>query len=444
MYELTQLIASLRRRRGQAFALFLVLLIVGVAAVLLWPPSYASTSQVLIKRPDTIPAGTTYPQIDALLTWSRGTNMETYMAMALRPRIAQHVIDQLGLPTNARNFLRKNVVVTPVTNADIMSITVNWRNREISAAAANAYANEFVAEQRTLAASEASEAASSLSIALQKARLDLSNAERALTLFESRHELADATTQTASIVSALSDVQTKERITDAERVQAEGQLASLTGTIAAAPATIGAGTVISTSPARDQIQQQISQQRIQLGLLQQQFTDKYPEVVSTQKQISSLESALGSTPPTQVASSSTQPNPLSASLANQAATVRAQITGNLSEMRILRAQEAALRDQLRDFPGNANELAALQRQAKSAEDIYNALQSNYFNAVVAKSMAVSDLSVIQQADPALATVKPPRLLSVLAVAVIALLVTIAVIALLEWLAVSSLSLSEAR
>lgn len=444
MYELTQLIASLRRRRRQAITLFLILLIVGAAAVLLWPPSYASTSQVLVRRPDTVPQGSNYPQIDALLTWSRTTNMETYMAMALRPAIAQRVIDQVGLNTTVQKFLKHNLVVTPVTNADIMNITVNWRDRNASAAAANAFATEFVAEQRTLAASQASEAASSLSVALNKAKDNLADAEQALTLFESRHELADAGTQTTSIISAISDVQTKERTVEAERVAAQGQLASLTGTIGAEPSMINAGSVTSVSPARDQIQQQLSQQRIQLGLLQQQFTDKYPEVVSTQKQISSLEAALGTTPPTEVTSRTVEPNPLNASLANQTATLRAQIVGNASELSILRGQEAALRDQLRDFPGSVTELAGLQRQVKSSEDIYNDLQTNYFNAVVAKNMAVSDLSVIQQADPGLASVKPPRLLSLIAVAVVAFLVTVAIIALLEWLAVSSLSLSEAQ
>jgi polysaccharide biosynthesis transport protein len=444
VYELTQLIASLRRRRLQAFVLFLALLVLGAGAVMLWPPSYASSSQVLIKRPDTLPQGTTYPQIDALLTWNRDTNMETYMAMALRPAIAQHVIDQLGLRTTVRNFLMSSVTVTPVTNSDIIDITVNWPDPNVAAAAANAFANEFVAQQRTLAASQASEAAASLSIALRKAQLDLSNAERALTLFESAHELADSSTQTSSIIAAISDVQAKERVVDAERVQAQGQLSTFVGELAAIPARIDAGTVLSSSPRRDQIEQQLSQQQIALGLLREQFTDKYPEVISTQRQIASLEAVLAKTAPTEITSRNLEPNPLSTTLAGQAATLRAQVTGNLAELRVLHAQEAALQDQLRDLPADVSVLNALQRQVKSAEDIYNALQTNYFNAVVAKSMAVSDLSVIQEADPTLAAVRPPRLVSLVAITIVAFLATVAIIALLEWLAVSSLSLSEAR
>lgn len=444
MYELTELMASLRRRRKQALILFLVFAIVGAAGVLLWPPSYVTTSQVLIKRPDTREEPTMYPAIDALLTWNRETAMETYIAMALRPSIAQNIIQQLGLRTTVKKFLKLNLSVTPVTHADIMDIAVSWKNRQMSATIANAYANEFVAEQRDLVISQASQASASLAIALRKAQSDLGSAENALTLFESRHEIADSSTQTSSIIAAIGDVQSKERVIDAERVQAEGQLASMTGAIGAAPATIDAGTVISSSPASERIAEQLSQQQVQLHLLRQQFTEKYPDVIATERQIAGLQATLAKTPATQVTSKTVQPNPLSSSLVSQAATLKAQVTGNIAQLDLLRSQELALRNQLRDFPANLTELASLQRQAKSAETIYNQLQTNYFNALVAKSMAVSELSVISQADPSLAKVRPPLALSLLAVAVFAILATVAIVTLLEWLAVSTLAYSEAR
>ena len=129
---------------------------------------------------------------------------------------------------------------------------------------------------------------------------------------------------------------------------------------------------------------------------------------------------------------------------SQAGTLKAQVTGNAAQLDLLRTQELALRNQLRLFPADIAELGALQRREKSAETIFNALQTNYFNAVVAKNMAVSDLSVVQEADPALAKVRPPLALSLIAIAVIALLGTVGIIALLDWYARSSVALSEAR
>ncbi len=120
MYELTSLVASIRRRRRLAIGLFIVLLIVGSAAVFVLPRSYSTASEVLVKRPDTALTSTAYPQIDALLTWNRDTAMETYVALAHQPAVAERVIRNLGLKTTARDMLAKNVVVTPVTNSDLV------------------------------------------------------------------------------------------------------------------------------------------------------------------------------------------------------------------------------------------------------------------------------------------------------------------------------------
>lgn len=444
MYELTQLVASVRRRRRQAIAIFVGILVVGSAAVLLFPRSYAVSSQVLIKRSDTLLQTTNYPQIDALLSWNRDTAIETFIAMALQPPISRHVIEEFHLRTTVKKFTKWNLVVTPVTHSDIINIQVSLRNPNLSANVANAFAAEFVARQRRLAASQANEAAASLSIALDKAQGDLTHAERALTLFESRHELADAGTQTSSILAAISDVQGKQRVIDADRVQAEGQLATLTSQIAAAPGTIASGTVIGPAPSRDQIEQQLSQQQLQLALLRRQFTDRYPEVMSTEAQIAGLQAELASMPTTRVTSRNYEPNPLSSSLVSQANSLKAQVTGNIAQLSLLRSQELALRNQLRVLPSDTSQLAALQRQAKSAETIYTALQTQYFNAVVAQNMAVSDLSVVQQADPSLAKVRPPLALSLVAIAVIALLISVGIVALLEWYATSQMSLSEAH
>lgn len=411
---------------------------------MLLPRTYTTSSQVLIKRPDTALQSTTYPQIDALLAWNRATAVETYVALARQPAVAERVIRQLGLKTTAKDLLARNVVVTPLTNSDIINIAVDWRNATESATIANAFARAFIEQQRVLAASQASEAAASLSVALSKAQTDLSNAERAQTLFESRHELADASTQTASLLSAISDIQSKRRTLEAERVQAQAQLSRIGSDLASSPGTIVASKSVSSSPVADQIEQQLAQQRLQLRLLRQQFTERYPEVVATEKQIASLKSALAAIPRTKVTSRSVEPNPLNAAFTSQTANLQAQIAGDLAQLSLLQTQEASLLDQLRLYPQDIAQLSTLQRQAKAAESIYDALQNNYFNAVVAKSMAVSDLSVVQNADPALASVRPPRLPSLLAVIVVAFLATVALVALLDWYAAGSLALSEAR
>ncbi len=444
MYELSQLIGTLRRQSRLAVTIFLVLVAIGATAVMLLPRTFATSSDVLVKRPDTLLQSTNYPQIDALLASNRDTAVETYVALARQPAIAEQTIRALGLNTTPSELLGKSVTVTPLTNADILKISVDWRDPEGSASIANAFARAFLDRQRVLAASQASEAAASLSVALNRAQGDLSNADRALTLFQSQHGLADGNTQTASLLAAIADIQSKERAVEAERVQAQGQLTTVRGQIADAPSTVNASTTIGTSPATDQMEQQLSQQELQLTLLRRQFTEKYPDVIATEKQIASLKAALARAPQTKVTGTNVEPNPLTTSLATQAATLQSQINGDLSQLRVLDSQESALSAQLQVYPQFMSDLSTLQRKEKSAETIYDALQTNYFNAVVAKNMAVSDLTIVQYADPALATARPPRLPALFAVIAVALVATLGLVFLLDWYAVGSMSLSEAR
>jgi uncharacterized protein involved in exopolysaccharide biosynthesis len=427
-----------------AVTLFLAFSIIGAGLVLLLPRTYATSSEVLVKRPDTELQSTTYPQIDALLAWNRDTAMETYVALARQPVIAERVIRTLGLKLTPKDLLNKSVTVAPLTNSDIIVVTVDWRNASESATIANTFARFFIERQRSLAAAQASEAAGSLELALNKAQLDLSKAEEELTQFESRNALTDASTQTAGLLSAISDVQAKERAAEADRMQAKGQLARIGAQLKVLPSSVDASKVVSGSPVADQMEQQLAQEELQLRLLRRQFTPKYPDVVATEKQIAALSSALRAAPPTKVTSTNVELNPLSTSLASQSATLQAQIAGNTSQLVLLRSQEAALLRQLREFPRGVSELSILQRRAKAAEAIYDALQNNYFNAVVAKSMAVSDLYIVQYADPATATVRPPRLLSLLMVAFAAFLATLAIVVFLEYSPTTSASLSEVR
>ena len=327
MYDITQLLGSIRRRRRLALALFIVFSIIGAVAVMLMPRTYSTSSEVLVKRPDTALQSTNYPQIDALLAWNRDTAMETYIALAQQPAVAERVIRTLGLKTGVKELLTRNVVVTPLTHSDIINISVNWPDARGSAAVANTFARVFIDQQRQLAASQAAEAAASLSLALNKAQTDLTAAEQALTLFESRNQLADATTQTTAVLSAISDVQSKERTIDVERVQAEGQLSRTNKELAAIPGTIDASEVIGASPVADQIEQQLSQDELNLRLLRRQFYHAISQVVATENQIGMLRAELKSLTPTRVTSRNLEPNPTAAALASQAATLRAAIVG---------------------------------------------------------------------------------------------------------------------
>lgn len=433
MYDLARLVSLLRKRWKAATLLFGILAAAGIVAALLYPRTYVATSQVLVQQPAKEGDSTaTYPQIAELLAWNPDTTIETYVALALQPDVAAHVVRRLHLRVDPNRLLARYLNVAPLTNSNVIAVSAYWRDPRVASAIANAVATEFVDRQRKLAASQAAQAADSLAIALARAQADLSSAENALTSFESTSGVADATGQTGAIIAAIGDIQSKTRGAELDRSQAQGQLRSVGTQIAATKQTVEQSRTIDNAPVADEIDKELSEERVQLSQLEQQFTGKYPDVIAARRQIASLEAAMAKAPRTRVASTTVALNPVGTTLDGQAATLEAQIAGQTSELRTLHAQEDGLESQLRAFPGLVSRLSSLQRRAKSAETIYDSLQSSYFNAIVAKNMAVSDLSIVQRASPELAEVRPSLVLAIAIMLVIAALVTIAAIVLLDW------------
>ncbi len=425
MLEFAALIRLLQRRWRLMGLIFLVLLFVGTIAVLIMPRTYQSTSLILIKRADGNLASSNYPQIDALLAWNRETTVETYVALAMQPPIADAVRRDLRLRSSAADLLLHDVAVMPLTNSDIVQYVAQWRTRDGSAALANAFAREFVRRQRELAASQASEATQSLGVALDAAKLDLTAADRRLVEFESQRALSNGDVQTTNILAAISDTESKIRAAQISRAQADAEASRLSGLLRETPTTVSSQKTVGVSPTNDQLQSLLTAQQVRLRLLRRQFSDDYPDVVDAKNQIATLTTALRSTPQRRVDSLTFAANPLSPQLEGQLAGFRTESAGDGAQMEQLQRQETALYLSLRQAPSGVSELSNLQRQVKSDEAIYDALQDNYFKAVVAKNMAVSDLAVVSWADPAMADVRPRRSAAIAVIALVSLLIAFA-------------------
>jgi polysaccharide biosynthesis transport protein len=433
MLELAALVRLLRRRWRLMALIFVILLLAGTMAVLIMPRTYQATAMILVKRADGNLESSNYPQIDALLAWNRETTIETYVALATQPTIADAVRKDLRLRTSASDLLLHDVTVMPLTNSDIVQYIAQSRTREGSAALANCFAREFLRRQRELAASQAAEASQSVGLALDTAKQDLASDDRRLIEFESHYALANGDVQTTNMLAAISDTQSKLRMAELSRAQAVAEAARLSGLLRQTPATVSSQKTLGVSPTNDQLQSLLAAQQVRLRLLRRQFSNDYPDVVDARNQIDTLTSALRSTPGTRVDSLTFASNPVSAQLEEQLASFKTEAAGDGAQVEQLQRQQSLLYLSLRQTPSGVSELSNLQRQVKSDETIYDALQDNYFKAVVAKSMAVSDLAIVSWADPAMADVRPRLSVAILVIALVSLLISFASIWTIDWL-----------
>jgi capsular exopolysaccharide synthesis family protein len=357
-------------------------------------------------------ANTTLPLLNALLAATGVQTSETYAELFQETPVAAQVVSQLNLPMTPQQLLT-HVKVKPVVNTTLLDLAVSWRNPQMSATIANAFASAFVDHERELVGAQADQAIKTLSAQLPAAAAKAARADGALSQFQARNDMADLQTQTQNTMNAAAALDAKISATQVDSQQASALLASATGQLQSVGPTVGGATTVEPNPVLTQLQTQLAQVTTQLQVARQQYTDAHPVVIGLKHQQAELQSQISHTPATIVAQANTVMNPVNAQLNAQVATSRAQIASDAAELAQLQAQRAAMQPQLRALPGKATRLLDLQRNAKLAEDVLTALQQKLNEANISKTTALSDVTITSPAMAAEAVVSPKRTLNLI-------------------------------
>jgi succinoglycan biosynthesis transport protein ExoP len=129
-------------------------------------------------------------------------------------------------------------------------------------------------------------------------------------------------------------------------------------------------------------------------------------VVALKSQLAAAERQLHAQPSQVNAGSETVPNPTYQQLDQQATTLQSTASGARAEVATLESQRKSMQPRLERLPEQARRIGDLQREAKTAEAVYDALSRKYQEAVIAKTTALSDVTITQAADASVYTVSP--------------------------------------
>ncbi|HEV3091510.1 MAG TPA: polysaccharide biosynthesis tyrosine autokinase [Candidatus Cybelea sp.] len=412
-----------------------VLLTLVLLAALTTPRSYTSEASVIVgaaRQPNSGDAPTNLPILNALMVVSGIQSGETYAELMTEAPVARQVIAQLGLGTSDRALLA-HVKAEPVNNTSVIRITASWSTPQTSARIANAFATTFIDHERDLVAGQADSAIRFLSAEMPSAARRQRVADSALSAFQRRHQVADMNAQAQDTISALAALDVKSGQLQLDRKQASAELGSdVAQTGSMAPTTSGSQS-LAPNPVVQQLNTQLAQLQTQLGDAERVYTDKHPTVVALKDQVRELQQEIAREPATVVSGTSTVVNPAYEQLREQATGYRTQIASDSAGLAEIAAQRKKLVNQIKLLPEETLQLAALQRTARQAEAVYEAMQQRMSDAMIAKNTAISDVTITETADPADAVVHPSRLAILLIGALVSLILTVTLIATLEYL-----------
>jgi succinoglycan biosynthesis transport protein ExoP len=424
-------------RRARLFALVVVGVIAAVALVtLLTPKRYTTDAKIIAGNPNSIAqnpqqAQTGLPYLNALLIGNAAQSAETYAELMGETPVVQKVIGNLHLQTDVAT-LKSALKVKPVTNTSILSLQVAWSDPETSAKIANEFATVFVERQRELMSGQANGAVDQLAKQLPLAQRQLLVAEQNLTKYEISHNIADLSTQTTSTVNEAINTDQKINQVQLDKRQADAQIASLSSSLGGMTATTGGGTNTAQNPVLPSLRQKLADLSVALGSAQEHYTDSHPAVVNLKQQIADVNRQIARTPATIIASTSTIANPVYQQLTQQLSAAKAMSQADSAQLGQLAQQRAAINPKLAALPGQAQHLAELKRRQLSAENAYNALQQKYNDASIASTTGISDVTITQRADKALASKTPHLGMNLIIATIIGILLGLGVVFLVDW------------
>ncbi len=400
------------RRRKLFFAVWACFFAAVAAFTFLQPKKYTTATKLIAGSAGTATvtnsdgsAGTGLPILNALLAASGQQSSETYAELIQQSPVAAEVSQQLGLNETVGQLL-SHLSVRPVTDTSIITIAVTWSDPQMAARIANAFASVFVDHERQLVAHQADSAIAFLEKELPAAESRMRATQEALAAYETKTGLADLPTQTTSELAAVSAMETKEQQAELDSSTAKAQLDAVQQELAATPPTVVGSQAVASNPVSGQLATQVATLKVQLAAARKQYTDNFPQVIQLKSQLAEAERELRSQPSEVAAGASTIPNPLYQQLSQQAATLETQISAADEELTTLKRQRAATQPRLDRLPVESRRISDLQREEKSAEGVYDALQHKYQDALISRTTALSDVAITQAASPDVYNVAP--------------------------------------
>lgn len=433
-HDISRLWSALRRRWRLFAAIAGGFVALVTLVTLIVPKSYTTTVRLMAGRAgsslNATERDTAFPILNALVLQSGEQSAETFAQLAQQRDLSARVVDKMGLAISPSSLLRR-LTVKPIVNTSLLNLSVSWRTPEGSAKIANAFADSFVDQERDFVRSEATAAIGYLSQELPYARDRMTQTAGRLADFQAKNGFTDATAHSQDIVGRIGGIEQRIDQLTVDASEARALLQNVNGQLSSLPLTIDSAKQVAANPVLADLRTKLAAVDTQLATAQKEYTPVHPAVLALREQHQALLAQIAAQPADVNGGVTLSPNPLRESLLQQSAAYRARVDGDEAQLRQLQAQRSAYRPALSSLPRQAMQFESISQDAKRASSVYTALVQKYNEAIIARTTAISDISVVQRANPNAASVSPILAINIAVAIVLGIMIGLAVIYALE-------------
>ena len=439
--NLVSLSAIWSRRKYLALGVLAATLAAALTIALAMPGIYRSTATVLVARPEMAS-----PSARAALTSELEARVNRLSEEALSRARLEALIEKYGLygprakdddQTVAR--MRRDIRielkgVDPVQQRGTpIGFAVSYRGarRDTVAQVTNELAAFFVSENSTIRERRAAEALQDVKREVEDAQRRLDEQDKRTNEFK-RRNMGQLPEQVAANLAMLERLNAQLALNNHNQV--------ITMERRNAMRRPGDGELSAASTPEEALTMRLNQLNFDLAKLQRQYSDKYPDIITTKQEIESTKKQLAELGP-----KTSKP---AAAQAPRGVATDSELTALKAEDQRLRQMIAAYQTRVEMAPEREQELQQLSRDYRATREMYDAVLKRYHDAEAAvdveKLRSGGEFLVIEPAIPAREPIAPNRPKLILLSIVLACALTGAAVMLAEQLDTSFHGVDDLR
>lgn len=392
------------RRRWWFVSSFLSVLLVATIYTFAQTPIYEATAKLIVQTGTSSSNAQSGDVLGELTGMARARTIETQIELMKSAEVMSPALHAAGLSADASGA---PVKIEAVKSTDIIRISCQSPSPQVAARLVNAIGDEYVKTTLQTNRQTASLALSFVDRQLDKARVDLSNAENDLQRFRTGRVITGTNEAAVGLLQRLADQM-------AQAQQARAAVAGDRAEVAAIRSRLGQthGMVVSSqtlirNPVVDDLRKQLSQAEADRAAATMDFAPTSPQVRALDRRLTDIRSRL-SGEVEKVVGSEALVSPAEPSLRQQLVAAEVKLLSDRERSAAVERALAQTRAEVGRLPASQRALAELQRTATVSEQRYLSLVTKRQELELANESTVPSARLVERAEVPESPVKPTK------------------------------------
>lgn len=405
--DLLELWQILMKRKIQ-IVLFFILAVVAAGVVSIYTEPVFQAKTTLMFKNEQSNALTAFNPLSSITGSSVNVMLQNYIYMLKSRSMLTKVLTELGWDEITSENLRNidlNLKVQLVSGTEILEISFESEDKEFATEFVNTLSQVFADSIRDANRSDLRTAGDYLMEQIEIVAAQLREAEESLRMFRETERVIQPMQDSSMLVQQYMQWDNQLAQAKIARIEAEQRLQQIQDKLAAQEEFIISSTTIQNNPLVQSYQQRLADLEISLSGALQLYTDRHPEVLSLQAEITETRTKLASEVKRITATETMSINPIHSELLTQLIFAQVELVALDAREQAIHQMRDELDQEYSHIPQKELELMRLMRTVSVHEDIYLMLMTRYEEIRINEQMHSGYLQIV---DPAIVPEKPVK------------------------------------